>query len=134
VCVDWNEETKKKGGSVSSFSFLAEDGGEAFIHPHACPDDVTLVRGHVGPAPTSFLSLRMTPNEYPPLFNAKGGATLFLMCRLFITHISFFKNVNRRWQKRKILLLLFKPSPARCVPSGCYTSIHLFAGGGGGLF
>jgi hypothetical protein len=51
---------------------------------------VTIIRGHVSPAPTSFLSLRMTPNEYPPLFNAKGGATLFLMCRLFITQTNFF--------------------------------------------
>jgi len=94
-----------------------------------------------GPAPTSFLSLRMTPNEYPPLFNTKGGATLFLMCRLFITHFPFFfffwktENVNRRWQKKgkkKHILLLNAERVRRVACRPAVIHIHLFAGGGGG--
>jgi hypothetical protein len=70
----------RKKGEISQCKCVCDSRGVVVVESAALGVSVT----------TSFLSLRRTPNEYPPPFNAKGGAILFLMCQLFITQTYFF--------------------------------------------
>jgi hypothetical protein len=67
------------------------------------------------------------------LFLMPRAEQLYSSCVDCSSHTFLFsKMLTDDGRKEENSSSFLKPSPARCVPSGCYTSIHLFAGGGGG--